>query len=103
MFREDGIEHHRRAVLHAVYDDPETPDQRLSDTMVKARPLLAFVGFTLEIQRGGGVILHTDPRETVDCLRNLDPSRPLPSHVRRYARGPNTRPSTRVISLRRST
>lgn len=102
MCREDGIEHHRRAVCQAVFGDPDFHDYRLCDTMLKARPFLAFVGFTLEIQQGGGLTLHTDPRETIDCLRNYDPSKPPPSHVRRHSRGRATLPSTLVHSRRRS-
>lgn len=87
MLRGADLTHARRAIAQAVFDDPERWAQPITTLIAYAAPALTWLGMTIETRYAAGLILHTEPRESLPWTDQPARSQPLPTHVRLPAGG----------------
>lgn len=74
--------HARRAIAQAVYGTPDIADHQVTAIVMKAQPIVRWLGMTLETAYALGIRLHSDPRETLPCRDQIAPSQQPPTLVK---------------------
>lgn len=102
MFRSADMLQAREAIGVAL-GNLNVSAQRISDLITASDAVLTELGMTIETIEGAGYWLHTEPRKTLECCRNLAPGAPLPSRLRSTHAAPGITLTTYAKSRRRLT
>ena len=77
-----------RAAINEALGNPNLANSTLVRLLQHSEMIFAEIGMVVETVYGAGYRLHTEPRETIACCRNLAPGQPLPSRLRNTLAAP---------------